>query len=107
METIELNVEVRDDAEGSRYRIYLDGEPVGLADYQLRGGRRYFVHTEIQSGHEGQGLGTILAREALALARASGEPIVPLCPFISAYLRDHPDEGDIVDREMLDRIDGS
>lgn len=99
-------MEVRDVPDEGRYRLYLDGRSVGLADYQLRGGRRYFVHTEVEPGHEGQGLGTVLAREALALARLAGEPIVPLCPFIAAYLKDHPEEAELVDREMLDRIDG-
>jgi predicted GNAT family acetyltransferase len=31
---------------------------------------------------------------------------VPLCPFIRGYIDRHPDYADVVDKEMLARIDG-
>jgi len=30
---------------------------------------------------------------------------VPLCPFIAAWLADHPDDDDLVDHELLARIE--
>ena len=38
--------------------------------------------------------------------RALGEPVVPLCPFMRGYIDRHPDDADLVDTEMLARIDG-
>lgn len=95
---------VRDDPENHRYVLELDGETAGLAVYHIRGGRYFFVHTEIQPGHEREGLGSVLARAALDDVRAKGGKIVPICPFIAAWLRRHPDYGDIIDQEVLDRI---
>jgi len=40
----------------------------------------------------GVGLGSVLARGALADARRRGLPVVPICPFIAAYIRRHADE---------------
>ena len=98
--------QVRDEPEQSRYEVWLDGQLVGFARYVRRGGRAFFVHTEIDPGHEGAGLGSALAKGALEAERSLGEPVVPLCPFIRAYIDRHPEYIDIVDRDMLARIDG-
>ena len=75
-----------------------------MAVYHVRGGRNYFVHTEVDPGHEGEGLGSALAQNALDDVRARGEQIVPLCPFITAWLNRHPDYQDLIDQEALARI---
>ena len=95
---------VRDDPVNHRYVLELDGEIAGLAVYHIRGGRYFFVHTEIQPGHEREGLGSVLAQSALDDVRSKGGKIVPLCPFIAAWLERHPDYGDMVDQEVLDRV---
>ena len=99
--------QVRDEPEQSRFEIWLDGVLVGHARYVRRGGRVYFVHTEIEPGHEGAGLGSALAKGALDAERALGEPVVPLCPFVRAYIDRHPEYVELVDQDMLARIDGT
>ncbi|WP_062303935.1 GNAT family N-acetyltransferase [Demequina subtropica] len=81
----------------ARYELLIDGALAGVAEFRLRSGRIVFTHTEIAGAYEGQGLGTTLAREALADAAARGEVIVPVCPFIGAYLRRHTVPGASVD----------
>jgi predicted GNAT family acetyltransferase len=98
--------EVGDNPEESRYEVRLGGTVLGFARYVRRGGRAYFVHTEVDPGHEGSGLGSALAKGALDAERALGEPVVPLCPFIRAYIDRHPEYVDLVDKDMLARIDG-
>jgi predicted GNAT family acetyltransferase len=100
------NPQVRDNAEQRRYEITVDGELTGFARYVRRGGRAYFVHTEIDPQHEGGGLGSALARGALDAQRALGELVVPLCPFIRGYIERHPEYADVVDDEMLAKVDG-
>ncbi|HEY7468279.1 MAG TPA: GNAT family N-acetyltransferase [Acidimicrobiia bacterium] len=95
---------VSDDPENHRYVLEIDGDVVGLAVYHVRGGRYIFVHTEIQPGHGGEGLGTLLARAALDDVRTKGARVVPLCPFISAFIRRHPDYEDLIDRKLLEAI---
>jgi predicted GNAT family acetyltransferase len=77
-----------------------------MAVYQLRGGRHIFVHTEVNADHEGRGLGSRLARFALDDVKAQGGTIVPLCPFIAAWVGRHPEYQEMVDQKMLDRING-
>jgi uncharacterized protein len=49
-------------------------------------------HTEVEPGYGGRGLGDELARAALADVRGRCLVLVPLCPFIAAYIRRHPAE---------------
>ncbi|WP_314428390.1 GNAT family N-acetyltransferase [uncultured Microbacterium sp.] len=78
----------RNDDE-SRYEIRTDGNLAGYAEYQLRPGAIRFIHTELDPAFQGQGLAGILAERALTDAAASGDAIVPLCPYIAKYLTTH------------------
>jgi len=73
----------------SRYEIRTDGALAGYAEFQLRPGAIRFTHTELDPAFQGQGLAGILAERALTAAAASGEAIVPLCPYIARYLESH------------------
>jgi predicted GNAT family acetyltransferase len=54
------------------------------------------THTEVPPALEGRGLGTRLVRTALAHVRALGATVMPVCPFVVAHLRRHPEEADVV-----------
>lgn len=90
-----------------RYEITYGGALAGYAVYHRRGGRAFFVHTEIDLAFEGHGLGSALVGGALDAERGRGEPVVPLCPFVRAFIDRHPDYADVVDHDLLARIDGS
>jgi predicted GNAT family acetyltransferase len=80
-----------------RYELR-DGEKViGAAHYRRRPGQVVFTHTVVDDAYEGQGLGAELARQALTDVKESGLRIVPVCPFIAAYLRRHHEYDDVVD----------
>lgn len=51
-------------------------------------------HTQVASGHEGEGIGLMMLREMIADARSKGFQIVPLCPFVNAQRRKHPEWAD-------------
>jgi predicted GNAT family acetyltransferase len=90
------DVVVRDNRELSRVEASQDGVVAGFAAYREREGRRIFTHTEVDPAFEGQGIGGMLARAALDQARAEGFGVVPLCPFIKAWIDRHPDYADLV-----------
>jgi predicted GNAT family acetyltransferase len=54
------------------------------------------VHTEIEPSLEGQGVGSRLVAGALADIRSRGLELVPVCPFVLAYLKRHPEFDDLV-----------
>lgn len=96
---------IRDDPENHRYVVEVDDEVVGFAEYHLRGGRHFFVHTEVDDEHTGRGLATALVKGALDDVRAAGGVVVPLCPLVASYIKRHPEYEDLVDREIVARID--
>jgi len=76
-----------------------DGVVVGYVAYDAEAagpGVVVVTHTIVEPAFEGQGVGGQLARGTLDLIRASGRKVVPLCTFVSAYLRRHPDDQDLV-----------
>jgi uncharacterized protein len=99
------SVSVRDDGDRHRYVVEVDGVQAGFAVYHLRGGRHFFVHTEVDDEYSGQGVGSALIRDALDDVKAMGGMIVPLCPFVARYVRSHPQYDEIIDWELLGRIE--
>ncbi len=98
---------VQDNAEAHRFEIHSeDGSLAGFAVYHLRGNRILFVHTEIDSALEGQGLGGQLIQGALDDARKRGLRVVPLCGFVARWIEKHPDYDALVDYELLAALDG-
>ncbi|RYU96436.1 GNAT family N-acetyltransferase [Emticicia agri] len=45
------------------------------------------THTEVPKELEGKGLGSLLAKNALQYAEENGLKLMPLCPFMAAYVR--------------------
>lgn len=91
---------VVDNAQQHRFELLLDDALVGFVTYRLEPGRIVFIHTEIQPEFEGRGLGSRLASAVLETARSRGLVVVPDCPFISAYLRDHLEYADLVQSDQ-------
>ncbi len=89
---------------GSRYEIVVDGAVAGFAEYQMTEDRMVFTHTEIEDGHEGEGFGSLLVKGALDDVRSAGRQIVPVCPFVTAYIDRHQEYADLVDRELTAKI---
>lgn len=87
---------VADAPERERFEISLDGEVVGFLQYHRTPRALSLNHTEIESGHEGEGLGSQLIRAALDAARAEGLMVLPFCPFVRRFIEAHKEYLDLV-----------
>lgn len=88
--------EVRNNEAASRYELFVDGELVGIADYEIDGDDVVIPHTEIARARRGNGLGALLVRGVLDEVRSSGRGVVPLCWYVAEFIADHPDYKDMV-----------
>jgi predicted GNAT family acetyltransferase len=95
---------VRDAPERQRFEIDLRDGTFAIADYRLMPGRITFIHTKVPEGHEGEGLGTALIRAGLSAARKRGLKVIPICPFFAAYIREHPEEQDLLEEGWRSRL---
>ena len=93
-ETAELTV--RDNPAELRYELRRGDTVLGEIRYRLEPGAVVLVHTEVSSSSEGHDLGSVLVAGALEDIRARGLRVVPLCPFVSAYIRRHPEYADLI-----------
>jgi predicted GNAT family acetyltransferase len=89
-------VTVTDRPNELRYEIEVDGEVAGFIMYRREPGVVDLVHTDVAPKWEGKGVGAALVQGALEDIRARGLKMRPTCPFVSAYLRRHPEYGDLV-----------
>jgi predicted GNAT family acetyltransferase len=86
------DIAVANNPERKRYEAREDGRIVGTAEYQLTSQLIVFTHTEVDRAYEGQGIGSALAQFALEDVRAAGtHEVLPLCPFIKAWIERHPE----------------
>jgi uncharacterized protein len=87
---------VRDNAAELRYELLEESKVLGEILYRTRPGRMVLLHTEVLPFAEGSGLGSRLVAGALDDIRSRGLHVVPLCPFVAAYIRRHPEYADLV-----------
>ena len=88
--------DVRDNPAERRFELEVEGE-LAILTYRRQDGALYLLHTEVPSELRGDGQGGRLVRHALDTARAEGVRVVPLCPFVSAYLEKHPEYAELVE----------
>ena len=80
-----------------RYELQVGGEHAGELVYRDRGNNVLaFLHTEVDPKLQRKGLGSALVAGALDDVRERGLRVVPLCPFVGAYVRRHPEQLDLL-----------
>ena len=87
---------VRDNPERERYELVVDDRIVSIADYHVDGSTIVVPHVETDSAMRGHGMADRLMRGMLDDLRARRLTIAPLCSFAAGFIRDHPDDADLV-----------
>ena len=83
-------VDVRNNQDARRFETKV-GDYFALIDYIPAGSNIVFTHTEVPKVFEGQGVASKMAKTALEYAKENGLQVIPLCPFVAAYIRKHPE----------------
>lgn len=87
-----------------RYEISVGDRLAGFTVYLDRGEQRIFYHTEIGDEFGGRGLAGTLVRQALDETRDAGLRIVPVCPYVARWVREHHDVDDVLDPVTKDAL---
>jgi predicted GNAT family acetyltransferase len=85
---------LRDNTKRHRFEFDAEGH-VAFANYQREAGVLTILHTEVPKELNGKGIGSALVRGLLDQARAQGLKVMPLCPFVAAYMDKHPEYADL------------
>jgi predicted GNAT family acetyltransferase len=90
------DVRIADSPERKRYEAYLGTELAGFTDYHVQPAVMTLLHTEIEPAFEGQGVGSRFVAAVLDDIRSRGLRVLPICPFVRAFLQKHPEYDDLV-----------
>lgn len=91
-----MELTVREDAAAGRFELTLDGVTVGHASYTHDGDAVVIDHVFTAPEHRGNGFAARLMAGLLDRLRADDRNVVPVCSYAVAYLRDHPDQRDLL-----------
>jgi hypothetical protein len=87
-----MSLTVQENAATHRYEALAEsGVVAGFVEFVDHRGSRLLFHTEVDDAFEGQGVGSTLARQSIDQALASGHTVDVSCPFITSYLKRHPE----------------
>ncbi|HEU5232394.1 MAG TPA: GNAT family N-acetyltransferase [Terriglobales bacterium] len=87
--------EVSNNERTHRFEVE-SGEQTAFLSYRHVGGSLTLDHTEVPPELEGRGIASKLTRTALEFARERGLEVVPICPYVSKYLKKHSEYLDLL-----------
>src|SRR6266850_8611635 len=97
------SITVTNNEEAQCFEAHVDGLRA-LLTYRRFPDRIVFNHIEVPAPLESKGLAAKLVRTALDFARADHFRVVPLCPYVAAFIRRHAEYHDLVSAEDLQKL---
>ena len=91
----EPDITREEDGSKGRYVLRRNGAEAELTYSRLGATQIIADHTGVPDALRGTGAGLALVEQLVADARAEGVTIVPLCPFVNAMRRRHPEWADV------------
>lgn len=88
--TNQHEIHVVHNVQAQRFEAEVGGQ-LALAEYRLAPGRILFTHTEVPYAFRGRGIAGKVVQAGLEYARDHGLTVVPLCSYVSTYIRRHPE----------------
>jgi len=82
--------EITNNEQNMRFELKLEGQ-VAFLEYRYKKGNLALMHTEVPAVLEGKGLGSALAKYAFQFAKQNNLPVLVYCPFVSSFLKRHPE----------------
>jgi uncharacterized protein len=87
------NVETKLDQNGKgAFKLYEDKTEVGEMVVRVNDGKLTVYHTEVVPKEEGKGYAKQLLKAVVDYARAQHLQVVPLCAYVHAQFRHHPEQ---------------
>ena len=96
------SLHIADAPQRHRYeaRLGAGGALAALISYDLSETWIALLHTEVQEGYEGLGIGSQLVQWVFDDVRERGLRIIPRCPFVVRWLERHPEQHDVLSHPL-------
>lgn len=73
------------------------GDFTTFIEFKEHGKKIWLIHTEAPEELKGKGSATAIIEKTLTYIEENGYKLIPLCPFVAAYLKRHPEWTRVVD----------
>ena len=90
-----MAISISENSDKKRFESRVDGAWACI-EYIRAEIERYLTHTEVPSAMEGKGIASLLVKHALDVIAKEERKLVPLCPFVAAYVKKHPEYGELL-----------
>ncbi|GAB4023951.1 GNAT family N-acetyltransferase [Spirosoma koreense] len=87
----DIKLELNEKKHGA-FNLYEANEKIGEMVVSISGSNLTVFHTEVIPAAEGKGYAKQLLDEMVAYVRANHLNVTPLCPYVLAQFRRHPDQ---------------
>jgi len=101
---VEINLEkleVIHNAEKDRFETWIDNQ-LSKLDYLLDEDTIVMTHVGVYPEHRGQGVAGKLVEVALNYAEKNSLRVIPMCPYVAAYIRRHPQYIDLTKQKKFE-----
>lgn len=89
-------MDVVNNAHLNRFETEVEGG-IGFLRYRLEIDTMSLLYVEVPYQARGHGIAAELTRTALEFAKERRLRVVPVCSYVVAYLRRHPDDSDMIE----------
>jgi len=74
----------------NRFETWIDGQ-LSKLDYMVDGDTIVMMHVGVTPAHRGQGVAGKVTQVALEYAKEKSLRVIPMCSYVSAYIRRFPE----------------
>lgn len=82
--------ELKNNRINKQYEFHIDNL-IPKIEYIRAQDRIFLTHTEVPKKLEGGGIGSMLIKAVLEEVERQELTLVPLCPFVAGYIKEHPE----------------
>lgn len=83
--------ELIDNEERHQYEFHVEKYTPKIEYIKSTNGEIYLTHTEVPTALSGMGIGSQIVEKSLKDIERQELRLVPLCPFVAAYIHKHPE----------------
>jgi len=85
-----MDYKLIDNEAYKQYEFHIEGQ-IAKREYIKTQKQIYLTHTEVPIQLEGKGIGSVLVRQVLEDIKEKKLTLIPLCPFVSMYIKEYPE----------------
>jgi hypothetical protein len=90
-----MELEISENKDKKRFEASVEGN-LAFVEYIRAENKVYLTHTEVPSQLEGKGIASAMVKQILEQIKNEELKLVPLCPFVAAYVKRHPEWKEIM-----------